>query len=219
MKFFAAVKFGLITAAAYLASLSLAAAHPHVWVTVETEVAFGPNKDIVALKHKWTFDEFYTEYAINGLDTNGDGVYSAEELKPLAQTNVEALKEFEYFTFPFVGKTKVVLKEPVNYHLEHKDKLLTLYFTLPLETPVPAEKVKDFSFSIYDPGMYVALTFDKKTPVKIASAQPLHCSPHVGDRAKSKETTLAQQSIGENVDPSSNFGSQFAERVTLDCKS
>jgi ABC-type uncharacterized transport system substrate-binding protein len=216
MKFF---KFGLICAAAYLASLSLAAAHPHVWVTVETEIEFGPNKEIVALKHKWTFDEFYTEFAIQGLDTNNDGVYSREELQPLAQTNVEALKEFEYFTFPFVGKSKVALKEPVNYHLEHKDKLLTLYFTLPLETPVPSEKVKDFSFSIYDPGMYVAMTFDKKAPVKIASAQPLHCNVHVGDRAKSKETTLAQQSLGEDIDPSSNFGSQFAEKVTLDCKS
>src|SRR5579864_2884380 len=84
----------------FLSLLSLntrLAAHPHVWVTVETEIEFGPKKEITGFKHKWTFDEFYSEFAVQGLDTNGDGKYSEEELKPLAKTNVEALKEFEYF--------------------------------------------------------------------------------------------------------------------------
>ncbi len=203
-----------------LASLPVerASAHPHVWVTMETEIVLGPNKEIVSFRHRWTFDEMYTGFAINGLDTNGDGIYSEEELKPLAQTNVEALKEFEYFTFPFVGKTKVALKEPTEYRIEYKEKLLTLYFTLPLETPVPYAKIKAFSFSVYDPGMYVALTFNSKAPVKIASAKPVPCSAHVGDRpaAKAGEATLSQ--LGEAIDPSSNIGSQFAERVRIECK-
>ncbi len=211
------LKLGLIALFSAV-SAGFACAHPHVWVTMETEVDLGPNKEIVGFKHKWTFDEMYTQFAIEGLDTNGDGIYSEEELKPLTQTNIEALKEFEYFTFPFVGQTKVPLKEPTEYRLEYKNKLLTLYYTLPLETPVPYEKIKDFSFSVYDPGMYVSLTFYGKAPVKIVSAKPVACSAHVGDRAaaKAKESTLSQ--LGENIDPSSNIGSQFAERVTIDCK-
>ena len=47
----------------------------------------------------WTFDEFYTAMALQGLDTDGDGKYSAEELKPLAEVNVNSLKEFDYFTY------------------------------------------------------------------------------------------------------------------------
>jgi ABC-type uncharacterized transport system substrate-binding protein len=215
MRFKLLATLGLIFLAALLSPGRSAFAHPHVWVTVETEVDFGPNKEIVGFKHKWTFDEFYTQFAVEGLDTNNDGVYSEEELKPLAQTNVEALKEFEYFTFPFVGKDKVALKEPVEYRLEYKDKLLTLYFTLPLATPVPQNNVKDFAFSVYDPGMYVALTFNKKAPVKIASTNPLQCNAHVGDRSPAKEASMAQ--LGEN--PSSNAGSEFAERVTISCKS
>ncbi len=210
------VKAGIIFLVAFLIQANSASAHPHVWVTVETQVEFGPNKEITGFKHKWTFDEYYSEFAINGLDTNGDGIYSKEELQPLAQTNVEALKEFEYFTFPFVGKTKVKLKEPTNYYLVYKDKLLTLYFTLPLVTPIPHNQVKDFNFSVYDPGMYVAMTFAKKSPVTLVSAKPLNCSPHIGDRPSGKEATFGQ--LGENIDPSSNIGSEFAERVTLDCK-
>jgi ABC-type uncharacterized transport system substrate-binding protein len=208
--------FVILLVTLLISSAGPALAHPHVWVTVETEVEMGPNREITGFRHKWTFDEFYSEFAVQGLDTNGDGVYSEEELKPLAQTNVEALKEFEYFTFAFDGKQKLALKEPLNYRLEHKDKLLTLYFTLPLATPLPPEKIKSFSFAIYDPGMYVAMTFAKNKPVKLASVKAGQCQAHIGDRPSAQEATAGQ--LGENIDPSSNLGLQFAERVTFDCK-
>jgi ABC-type uncharacterized transport system substrate-binding protein len=213
-------KLGLTAVAATFAFITEAPAHPHVWVTMQTEVEFGPNKEIVAFKHKWTFDEYYTEFALTGMDTNGDGIYQPEELKPLADTNVEALKEFGYFTFPMIGTQRVALKEPPpGYHLEYKDKLLTLYFTLPLEKPIPASKLKDFSFSVYDPGIYVDLSFDKKNPVTIASPKPNGCVPHIGDRPAGQEITLGNASaLPEDTDPSSNIGARFAEKVTIECK-
>jgi ABC-type uncharacterized transport system substrate-binding protein len=223
MRFFRQLKLGLILLLVALPS-GMACAHPHVWVTMETEVLLGPGEEITGLRHKWTFDEMYTNFAVDGLDTNGDGIYSEDELKPLAQTNIEALKEFEYFTFPFLGETKLPMKTPVDYRLDYKDKLLTLTFTLPLEKPVSHDRIKDFSFAVYDPGMYVSLTFGGKNPVRIASAKAAACVAHVGDRdkakakakAKVKETTLSQ--LGENIDPASNLGSQYAERVTIQCK-
>ncbi len=217
MRLIALVKTGVMMLAASLVLAGAAAAHPHVWVTVETEVMTGPNREITGFRHKWTFDEMYTEFAIAGLDTNGDGIYSEEELRPLAQTNVEALKEFEWFTFAFLGKDKLQMKDPpADYRLEHKNKLLTLYFTVPLATPVPHAKIKDFSFAIYDPGMYVSLTFAKKAPVKIASAKQLRCEARVGGRPSGDE--VAAGSLGEDIDPASNLGLQYAERVTFDCK-
>jgi len=223
MKYFQPLNLGLVLIFTALSS-GIALAHPHVWVTMETEVVLGPDSEITGFRHTWTFDEGYTSFAIDGLDTNGDGIYSEEELKPLAQTNIEALKEFEYFTFAFTAETKLPLKQPVDYRLDYKDKLLTLTFTLPLEKPIAHDKIKDFSFAVYDPGMYVSLTFSGKTPVKIASAKPVPCAARVGDRdaakakvkAKAKETTLSQ--LGENIDPSSNLGYQYAERVTIQCK-
>ncbi len=211
------LKAGAAILAVLLVSAGIASGHPHVWVNVETEILTGPNQEITGFRHKWTFDEMYSEFAVNGLDTNGDGIYSEQELQPLAQTNIEALKEFEYFTFAFLGKEKLPLKEPApDYRLQYKNKLLTLYFTLPLASPVPRDKIKDFSFAVYDPGMYVALTLDKKAPVKIASAKPLPCSTQVGGRPSGKDPNAAQ--LGENIDPASNLGLQFAERVTIDCK-
>lgn len=217
MKTFALVKASAVTLAALVVSIGIACAHPHVWVNVETELLTGPNQEITGFRHKWTFDEMYSEFAVTGLDTNGDGIYSEKELQPLAQTNVEALKEFEYFTFAFLGNQKLPLKEPLpGYRLEYKNKLLTLYFTLPLAKPIPRGKIKEFNFAIYDPGMYVAMTLDKKSPVKISSAKPLPCRARIGDRPSSVDASSAQ--LGENIDPASNLGLQFAERVTFVCK-
>ena len=220
MRYFQKLKLSLVFLLTVL-STGIAFAHPHVWVTMETEILLGPGNEVTGFRHKWTFDEAYTSFAIEGLDTNGDSIYSEDELKPLAQTNIEALKEFEYFTFPFLGERKLPMKMPVDYRLDYKDKLLTLTFTLPLEKPVSHDKIKDFSFAVYDPGMYVSLTFIPNEPVRIASAKPAACAAHVGDRdaakAKVKETTLSQ--LGENIDPASNLGYQYAERVTIQCKS
>ncbi len=210
-------KAGATILALLLISTGIASAHPHVWIAVETEVLTGPGQEITGFQHKWTFDEMYSEFAVNGLDTNGDGVYSEEELRPLGQTNIEALKDFEYFTFAFLGKEKLPLGEPApGYRLEYKNKLLTLYFTLPLAAPVSREKFKEFSFVVYDPSMYISLTMDKHAPVKIASAKSLPCSARIGSRPSAKDANAAQ--LGENIDPASNLGLQFAERVTIDCK-
>mgnify|MGYP005822216235 CR=1 FL=1 len=201
---------------AFLVHAGSAAAHPHVWVNVRTEVVMGPDREIVGFRHEWTFDEMYSAFAVQGLDTDGDGVYSEEELQPLAQTNIEALKEFEYFTFAFLGKDKLALKDPEpDYRLQYKDKLLTLRFTMRLAAPLPRDKIQEFNFAIYDPGMYVALSFDKKAPVKIASAKPLACRARTGEPPATREINLAQ--LGENIDPASNLGLQFAERVTIEC--
>src|SRR5690606_33799013 len=115
-----------------------AMAHPHVWVTVETTVVY-ENGHISALRHRWAFDELYTEMAIEGLDADGDGVYSREELAELAQVNIDGLKEFQYFTHAKLGETRLSHKDPVDYYLEHQDDELALHFTLPFDEPILAE--------------------------------------------------------------------------------
>ena len=65
--------------------------------------------------------------AIEGLDTNKDGTYSKEELQPLAQVNVESLKDFDYFTFVhFEGEEDktLPLKPPVDYWIDSRSCFL-----------------------------------------------------------------------------------------------
>ena len=52
----------------------------------------------------------------------------------------------------------VQLKEPVDYSVDYDKTLLTLHFTLPLETPLDP-KGKDVAVDVYDPSFFVAFGF------------------------------------------------------------
>jgi uncharacterized protein DUF1007 len=54
-----------------------ALAHPHVWVTVKSQIEFTGGK-VSAVVHDWVFDEMYSSFAIQGLAPPGQLVTKAE---------------------------------------------------------------------------------------------------------------------------------------------
>jgi ABC-type uncharacterized transport system substrate-binding protein len=155
---------GVAAAAAFGAAPALA--HPHVFVDAKAEVVFGAPGTITAVRNIWQFDRAFSEYAIQGLDTDGDGRLSDAELQPLAKVNVEALAEFEFFTFLIAGDRKFEFEPPTEYWLEFRGGRLTLFYTVPLKEPVPVQK--GLLLEIYDPEYYVAFDFVKDTPIAVA---------------------------------------------------
>ena len=155
--------FGIVLAA--LAGLVIAAApasaHPHVWVTMKSEVLYAPDGTVKGVRHAWTFDDMFSAFATQGIDRKKRGVFTREELAPLAKTNVESLKDFDYFTLAKInGKRVEFLDPPADYYLEYKDEVLTLHFVLPLKTPVKAQNLE---VEIYDPSYFVDFSFEKET--------------------------------------------------------
>ena len=54
----------VVPAFAVLALLaSEARAHPHVWVTVRSEIVYAPDGSATAVRHRWTFDEMFSTFA------------------------------------------------------------------------------------------------------------------------------------------------------------
>lgn len=216
----------LLSAAALIALVlggfaETASAHPHVWATVRSEVIFGPDHQITGVRHAWTFDEFYTAMALQGLDTNGDGKYSAEELKPLVQVNIESLKEFDYFTYLHLAgddDNLLKLKPPENYSLDYDGKLLTLHFTLPLETPIDPHG-KPVDIDVYDPSFFVAFGFATEKPVTVSGAETKGCVAELKlpDPGVAEDAKALSESFFSQLGPNSNFGSQFAQTVVVKC--
>jgi ABC-type uncharacterized transport system substrate-binding protein len=118
-----------------------AQAHPHVWITASSELIYAADGSITGVRHAWTFDDMFSTYALQGIETKTKGVYSREELAPLAKDNVENLKEFGFFTFAKADGKKEKFQEPIDYFLEYKDSALTLHFTLPLKAPVKPKQL------------------------------------------------------------------------------
>jgi len=194
-------------------------AHPHVWVTVETEVVYSEQGAITGFRHKWTFDEAYSSFAVEGRDVNNDGQYDREELKELAEVNVASLKEFDFFTFPKVSNKLVEREPPKDYWLEYHDSVLTLFFTLPLKTPVAAANVKNFTFAVFDPTMYVDFSFAKDNPVRL-SAAPSQCAPVVQNpdpkAIQRNNQTIAGAAVSE-ADAAMSVAEQYAKSVSIHC--
>jgi ABC-type uncharacterized transport system substrate-binding protein len=169
-----------LAAAVLVAQPRAAVAHPHMWVTVETTLLYDKGT-FTGLKEKWTFDEFYTAYAIEGLDKNHDGVYDREELAELAKVNIEAMKEVGYFTYPVVGGKEVKLKATQDYWLEHKNGALSLYFTVLFDQPI-LTKAEGFAFAVEDPTFFIAFELAKTDAVKFGGGAPKSCTARIGGR-------------------------------------
>jgi ABC-type uncharacterized transport system substrate-binding protein len=197
-----------------------AAAHPHVWATVRSEIVFGPDLQIIGIRHAWTFDEFYTAMAIQGLDADGDDVYSKEELEPLAKVNVESLKEFDYFTFVHLSDDDkpLPLKGPTDYSIDYDKSLLTLHFTLPLEKPLDP-RVHDVAVDVYDPSFFVAFGFATDAPVKITGTPAPGCEAEIqkSDPESEAGAKALSEAFFSQLGPNSNFGSQFAQTAIVKC--
>ena len=159
----------LLLAAAIALGASSAQAHPHVWITASSQLLYAPDGSISGVRHAWTFDDMFSTYALQGMESKVKGVYTHEELAPLAQTNVESLKEFGFFTFAKADGKKQKFDEPVDYFLEFRDGLLTLHFTLPLKTPV---KSKELALEVFDPTFFVDFKFAEQNPVRLSGRQP-----------------------------------------------
>ena len=203
----------ILLAATFALGATTAQAHPHVWITARSELIYAPDGSISGVRHAWTFDDMFATYALQGIETRTKGAYSREELAPLAQTNIESLKEFAYFTFAKADGKKEKFLEPVDYYLDYDNTALTLHFTLPLTAPV---KPKQLVLEVYDPSFFIDFSLADKNPVKLVGA-PAACQ--LKFERPSDGSANAQQLGEQNFlsGANANYGAMFANKITVDC--
>lgn len=201
----------LVLAAGYTAVAAIS--HPHVWIEAKTNVIADENGYMAAVDIHWEFDEFYSSAAIEGLDTNGDGQYSREELHELTSENVVALRDFSYFTVMKVGGTQPDLGEVTEFHSSFENGRLTMVFTIPLDKPIDPKK-QEISYQIYDPTFYIGIDLAPNDGVGLKGKMAKGCS--VGVLAAAADTDNAD--ISEDPEPDANFFAQFAQTVSVSCE-
>ena len=122
-----------------------------------------------AVTIEWTFDDGYAQMALDGLDTDGDGVYSATELEALTRENMDSLKDYDYFLHAFADGKPLRIQPAKDPGQIYSNDRLKLYFTVPLETPIDPKK-NDFYYRIYDPEFFIAMDYIKDEPVTAQGA-------------------------------------------------
>lgn len=208
----------LLAAAGLAIASAPASAHPHVWVTVKSELVYAPDGTLTGVRHEWTFDDMFSVFATQGLEAKKKGEFTREELAPLAKVNVESLKEYDFFTYATANGKKVEFKEPADgYYLVYdpKETVLTLHFELPLKTPL---KATDLNIEVYDREYFVDFSLAEKDPIKLAGA-PAQCKLTIG-KPQEMGAALQQQlsQLGpDQRDPSLTIGAEFGNRIAVKC--
>jgi ABC-type uncharacterized transport system substrate-binding protein len=176
------------------------------------------NGAVNGVDHVWTFDDAYAAMALEGLDKNNDGKYDQSELADLLKVNMDGLKDFNYFTVAKLGGQELTFSPPTGAHLEYENKILRLYFHLPLAKPVLAD-AEGLTFAVFDPSYFIAFEPEKTDAIKLAAA-PQGCTASLIDpdaekndeQAKKLGAAMAQQFGAGAI----GFGSY--KTVAITCK-
>ena len=193
-------------------------AHPHVWATMKTELIYTPDGSMTAVRHAWTFDDMYSAFATQGIAARTKGEFTRAELQPLAQLNIDSLKEYAYFTYLKIdGRTqKDAFSKPTDYWLDYDPKgtVLTLHFTLPFKKPAKARRL---TVEIYDPEFFIDFGFADKNPVKLVGAPP-QCTltdekPTDGFFSSTFKLDKSFMTSEANI----GMGMNFANKISVTC--
>jgi len=203
--------------AAFLASLivSHAQAHPHVWVTMRTDLVYAADGSITGIRQAWAFDDMFSTFATQGLESKEKGKFTREELAPLAKVNIESLKEYDYFTFATADGKKAELAEPApGYWLDYADQVLTLNFILPFKKPV---KAKELKIEIYDPTIFVDFSFAKEKPAQLVGAPKCKLDVVLPREMTFAEGKKLSEIPADQPNTTMAWGAQFANKLLVHC--
>jgi ABC-type uncharacterized transport system substrate-binding protein len=94
-----------------------------------------------------------------------------------------------------------------------------LHFTLPLDKPADAHG-KPVDIDVYDPSFFVAFGFATEKPVVLGGTEAKGCKAEVEkpDAEAAADAKALTESFFSQLGPNSNFGSQFAQTVSVKCK-
>lgn len=198
-----------------LAAGTAAQAHPHVWVTMHTQLVYDADGSITAVKQAWSFDDMFSAFATQGLESKEKGKFTREELAPLAKVNVESLKEYDYFTYLTADGRKAELTDPApDYWLDFNDAVLTLNFTLPLKKPV---KAKELKVEIYDPTIFVDFAWAKDKPVAMSGGKGCKADVVLPREMTYEEGKKLSEIPADQPNTTMAWGAQFANKILVHC--
>lgn len=198
-----------------------AAAHPHVWITMHSDIVFGDDGRIAGLNMDWTFDQAYTKMAVDGLDANGDGVLSDDELAPVTKNNLTVLKDYDYFTAARFNGKPLAFGEVTDYGQIYSDKKLEMHFHLPLKAPADPRQGQ-FVLKIYDPDFFVDLEYEKDDPFEVLGSPPAGCkavllAAATGAQIEQTRQMLSTKGTDWKPENGEDFGAMFAQPLEVQC--
>ena len=189
---------------------------------MQSSIVFTDDGLIKGVDVEWTFDDAYAQMALDGLDVDGDGLYSQDELAPLTKENIDSLKDYEYFTVMRANGEQQKIGAVTDVGQIYSNNKLTLHFQVPLATPLDPRKA-NFMLKVYDPEFFIDFEYPKDNPADVNGNMPKKCKlkvKPVPTDAELDQTRTMLSTKGKEWKPENNedFGAMFAQAVLIECK-
>lgn len=198
-------------------------AHPHVYSDLRSDIILDEQGRATSIHVEWIFDEGYTEAAIEGMDADKDGIYTSSELQPVVTENINALKEYRYFVSAKANGKDIAYSDVTEYGQRINDQgRLSMTFVVPFTTPIDLTTA-GFTYKIYDPDFFIAYDYIKGETVAAVGNLPKGCVINVGtvafdENMEETKKQLADKPADWQPDKPQDFGSLFAQSVSVSCK-
>jgi ABC-type uncharacterized transport system substrate-binding protein len=212
----------LLATLAVLATTELAVAHPHVFTTMKTMILADDQGLVKAVGVEWTFDENYTQFALDGLDLNNNGTYEPEEIQPLTDENIKNLLESQYFTFVKQNGKPLEQGQVTQYGQDlGTDSRLKLFFVVPLKQPADP-RAGAVELKVYDPDFFIAFDYEQKDATKLQGKLADGCKMDLKPLPSTEEMEQTQAFLADKgtdwtPDQPTDFGSMFAQPLVISC--
>lgn len=193
-----------------------AVAHPHAWTDMTVEILFDQAGRVTGLRQSWLFDDFYTAFAVDGMDADGDGKPDQEMLDGILKENMKNLKEYHYFTKAWLGETNLKLKPVTEMATRMQGNRLEMSFVTSFDTPI-SPNGNDFSYAIYDPTYYIEMLHINMAKPVILSGAPEGCTYNLTPPNTDPNVVAEAAMLDANMRGETGLGIFFAERVSLTC--
>lgn len=202
-------------AAVFIAMAGAAEAHPHVFMDSDLRLLRDAEGRFAVLEVIWTYDAFYSLSLTTdlGLDADGDGVMSPEDMAVLQGIDAQWAPGFVGDTYVTADGQDIALSPPRDHQVRYEDGRIISRFLRDLAQP--ADPAKAITLRNFDPGYYIEYS------VLYAKAEGCETEirpPDLSAADQALQAELAQLPIGQDAEAEfPAVGGLFAQEVRVTC--
>ena len=205
---------GVVALARTVAAAHEAAAHPHVFAKVRTQL-IAKDGALVGLRHTWIFDQNWLENQLLEHDKDNDGKLTREELAPLEAESRQTLEMFRSFTLVRAGGNIIRVVGPRDVVVEYHGAVLGMSFTATLAKPVPLAG-SEFLLETYDATYFSSFALDGPDAVRFTDPAPAGCAIQVGVPASPQQMN-AHRMIKKQMGAEWNDAGGIPKSTSISC--
>ncbi len=203
----------ILAAALLPGGMNPAKAHPHVWIDMQTRLTFDDAGRATALRITWTFDEFYSLYALNKPADEA----SEEERLTLVEDYVAGLESFGYFARVEAGGEEIGFEGVIDRAARADGEKLVMIYELELAEAVDPT-AGPLAYAVFDPTYFIEILHEKQPGAAALGEQaPDGCATAIVPPDPDPDVVSLAASLGPTESAGDEIGVLFAEWVKVEC--